>query len=85
MKKFGDVYLHETAVAHVRRLLDGQFAHNQVHETAAHFKGRMERIADYLNSPHFAARDGTGLMGLAKELRPRCQALIKAKGERLPK
>jgi len=45
----------------------------------------MERIADHMNSPAFAARDGTGLLGLTKELRPRCEALIKAKGERLPK
>jgi len=50
-----------------------------------HFKGRMERIADHMNSPAFAARDGTGLFGLAMELRPRCQAPTKAKGERLPK
>ena len=57
----------------------------KVHETAAHFKGCMERIADHMNSPAFAARDGTGLLGLTKELRPRCEALIKAKGERLPK
>ena len=70
---------------HVRRLLDGKFAHNQVHETPAHFKMRMERIADHMNSPEFAGRDGTGLLGLAKELRPRCEVLIKAKGERLPK
>ena len=85
VKKFSDVYLHETAIAHVRRLLDGKFAHNKVHETAAHFKGRMERIADHMNSPDFAAPGGAGLLGLAKELRPRCQALIEAKGERLPK
>ena len=84
-KKFGDLYLHETAIAHVRRLLDGKFAHNRVHETAAHFKCRMEQIADHMNSPDFAACGGTGLAGLAKQLRPRCEALIKAKGERLPK
>ena len=40
VKKFGDVYLHETAVAHVRRLLDTDFAHRQVHETPAHFAER---------------------------------------------
>ena len=58
---------------------------NQVHETPAHFKIRMKRIAEHLNSPDFAARDGTGLLGLAKEWRPRCDALIKALGERLPR
>ena len=78
------MYLHETAIAHARRALDGKFAHNQIHETPAHFKIHMKRIAEHLNSPDFAARDGTGLLGLAKELRPRCEALIKALGERLP-
>ena len=58
---------------------------NQIHETAARFKIRMEHTAGHMNSSDFAARDGTGLLGLAKELRPRCEALIKALGERLPK
>ena len=58
---------------------------NQDHETPAHFKIRMKRIVEHLNSPDFAARDGTGLLGVAKELRPRCEALIKALGERLPR
>ena len=79
------MYLHETAIAHARRDLDSKFAHNQVHETAARFKIRMERIAGHMNSPDFAARYGTGLLGWAKELRPRCEALIRALGERLPK
>ena len=79
------MYLHETAIAHARRDLDGKFAHNQVYETLARFKIHMKRIAEHLNSPDFAARDGTGLLGLTKELRPRCEALIKGLGERLPK
>jgi len=85
VKKLGDLFIHETAIAHVRRLLDGKFAHNSTHETVDHFRGRMQRIADHMNSPEFAARDGTGLMGLAKDLRPRCEALIQSGGERLPK
>ena len=85
VKRFGDVYLHETAIAHVRRLLDGKFAHNQVHESASHLRDRMQRIADHMNSPDFAVSGGNGLLGLAKELRPRCEALIEARGERLPK
>ena len=32
MKKFGDVYLHETVIAHVRKLLDGEFTHNKLPE-----------------------------------------------------
>ena len=79
------MYLHDTAIAHARRALDGKFAPNQVHETLARFKIRMKRTTEQLNSPDFAARDGTGLLGLAKELRPRCEALIKALGERLSK
>ena len=33
----------------------------------------------------FASPGGTGLLGLGKELRPRCEELIRRKGERLPK
>ena len=78
------MYLHDTTIAHTRRALDGKFAPNQVHETLARFKIRMKRISEQLNSPDFAAR-AMELLGLAKELRPRCEAIIKALGERLSK
>ncbi len=84
VKKFGDVYLHETAIAHIRRLLDGEFAHNRLHETPSHFAKRMQQVADHMNSPEFAAFGGEGLMGLAKDLRNRCVEVVKRQGERLP-
>ena len=40
---------------------------------------------DTMNSPAFVAQGGTGLLGLAQELRPRCEELVRLKGERLPK
>ena len=39
----------------------------------------------HLNSAAFAAPAGTGLLGLAKELRTRCQLVVELKGERVPK
>ena len=42
-------------------------------------------MEDHLNSAAFAAPDGTGLLGPAKELRPRCQRVVELKGERVPK
>ena len=64
---------------------DGELCHRQVHGTPVHFKGRMQREEDYMNSPSFAACGGQGLMGLAKELRDRCEEVIRRQGERLPK
>ena len=84
-KKLGDVYIHETAISPVRRLLDGELVHNQIHEAPAHFRKRMQQVEDYMNSPDFKAPDGAGLLGLAKQLLPRCRALVDARGERLPK
>ena len=43
------------------------------------------RVEDHLNSAAFASPAGTGLLGLAKELRTRCQRVVKLKGERVPK
>ena len=44
----------------------------------------MQRVEDHMNSEAFAAKDGTGLLGLCKQLRSRCQALVDGGGERLP-
>jgi len=38
-----------------------------------------------MNSAEFAADGGTGLEGLAKGLRKRCEEVIRLKGGRLPK
>ncbi len=47
--------------------------------------GRVQQVEDHMNSAAFAAIGGQGLMGLAKELRNRCEELKRRQGERLPK
>ena len=85
-KKFGDVYLHETAIAHIRRLLGTQFVCGALHESPSQFKQRMRKVEDFMNSDDFAAANGgRGLLGLAKDLHKRCEAVIQLKGERIPK
>ena len=44
---------------------------------------RMENVAEHMNSASFGT--GGGLASLAKQLRPRCEELIRVAGERLPK
>ena len=83
--KWGDVYLHETAIAHIRRLLATRFVSTRVDETWAQFKARMQAVQDFMNSDEFAADDGEGLQGLAKELHTRCRDVIRLKGARIPK
>lgn len=85
VKKFGDMYLHETVIAHIRRLLDNDFAANKLFETPNQFRVRMKKVEDHLNSDAFASPGGMGLEGLARELRARCEDMILRKGERLPK
>lgn len=83
--KWGDVFLHETAIAHIRRLLAGQFASSRVCESFEQFEQRMQAVQEHMNSDAFAAEDGDGLRGLAKELHTRCREVVARKGERLPK
>ena len=83
--KWGDVYLHETVISHIRRLLDTTYVCDRLRETAAHLRARMVKVADHLNSPEFAAAGGSGLEGLAKDMPNRCKEVIRLKGERLPK
>ena len=85
VKLFGDVYLHETVISHIRRLLDTDFAATKLCETPKQFKARMKKVEDFMNSDDFQAPWGTGLLGLAKELLPRCREVVKLKGERIPK
>lgn len=86
MKKLGDLYLHETAISHIRRLLADDFACTHLGETPVHFRGRMLKVENHMNSLAFARADGGGgLEKLAKQLRSRCQEPIRLKGERLPK
>ena len=81
----GDVYPHETVIAHIRRLLHAEFVHRGLHETPAHFKRRMQDVEDYMNTNAFAGPGGTGLLGLAKEMRSRYEEVIRRNGLRIPK
>ena len=85
VKKFGDVYVHETLISHIRRLLDSEFASSRVYETPKQFMSRLQKVEDHLSSENFAAPDGGGLWALAKEMFGRCQQVIDLKGERIPK
>ena len=57
----------------------------QQRETPTQLRQRIQKVEDHMNSDAFAAPDGNGLLGLAKSLRSRCEAVVEAKGERLPK
>ncbi len=82
--RLGDVYLHETAISHIRRLLREKFVCSRVGETFSQFKRRMKNVEEHMNSDAFA-RDpgGRGLLGLAKDLRTRCEEVRNRNGERL--
>jgi hypothetical protein len=83
--KCGDLYLHETAIAHIRRLLGTKFATARLSEDRDQFRERLDKVTAHMNGPDFAKANGAGLVGLAKEIRQRCENLITIKGERLPK
>ena len=78
--------MHETVNAHIHRLFDTDFACRQLHETRAQFVLRAKLVEKYMNSRQFQAKHGgRGLLGLAEDLRSRCQSVIDKKGERIPK
>ena len=81
--RLGDVYPHETAIGHIRNLLDGKFQCTRVGETEAQFRARMAKVVQYMNGPELAAKDGRGLLGICKALRPRCEELKRSGGRRL--
>ena len=85
VKKWGDVYLHETVISHIRRLLDDDFACRRLGETVPQFTQRMKKVELHMNSPGFAAADGRGLQGLATQMHARCRWVVKEKGKRHPK
>ena len=70
---------------YIRRLLDNEFCHAQLHESPAHFMQRMQKVEDFTNSTALAAEGGRGLWGLAKSLRERCEEVVRRGGARLPK
>ena len=47
---------------------------------------RARKVEQHMNSPKFKAKGvGRGLMGLAQDLRARCQWVVDLEGERIPK
>ena len=83
--RWGDVYPHETAISHVRRLLDTEYMCARTHETEQQFRLRMRKVERHMNSTAFAAVGGRGLLGLCKGMRSRCEDVIRRGGERIPK
>ena len=81
----GDVYVHETAISHIRRLLSTRFVCLRVDERFCQFKARMLAVQAYMNSEAFAANGGRGLLGLCQELRSRCEEVVRRGGARIPK
>ena len=61
------------------------FACKKLCETPAQFEARVRRVEEHRNSDAFKEEGGRGLLGLAKELRPRCEQLVSPKGERISK
>ena len=86
VKKWGDAYVHETAISQLRRLLDTEFVCTRICETPVQFMKRVKRAEEFMNSPDSAAKDGgRGLEGLAEDMLARCDEVIYRKGERFPK
>ena len=83
--RFSDAYVHETLIAHIRRVLDHKFPRAHPGETRRQFRHRMDKVEEYLNSSDFAARENGGLRALGKDLRDRCRAVVERNGERLSK
>ena len=81
--RFADVYPHEAAISHIRRLLDHGFTCARTHETVAQFRLRMGRVVAHMNSEGFKAKGGTGLPGLCRSLQDRCERVLTAGGGRL--
>ena len=82
--KWGDVYLHETVISHIRRLLDTEFAAKCFPETYARFRMRMAKVVAHMTSAAFSPKGGRGLLGLAKSLHDRCEEVVRKNGERIP-
>ena len=81
----GDLYLHETVISHVRRLLATKFMRKALSEKPGEFKARMLKVEKYMNNTMGRNGPGQALTELGNALHERCGALIERKGERLPK
>ena len=82
--RFADVYPHESAISHIRRLLDHDFTCTRAHETVTQFRLRMDKVVAHMNSEAFRAKDGSGLPGLCRSLRARSAQVWANGGNRLP-
>ena len=83
--RFGDVYLHETVISHIRRLLDTRFTCTHINETPKQFRKRLNAVQDHMNSEDFSAKGKAGLTDLAKSMRARCEEVVSRQGDRIPK
>ena len=81
----GDLYLHETVISHVRRLLATKFMRKALNEKPWEFKARMLKVEKYMNYEMGRNGPGQALLELGDKLHERCRALVQRKGERLPK
>ena len=52
------MYLHETVISHIRRLLREKFVCSRVGGTFHQFEVRMKNVEAYLNSDAFAREPG---------------------------
>ena len=83
--RIGDVYVHETAISHIRRLLTHRFICSRVDEQVWQFKKRMLSVQNYMNSDSFASEGGHGLPGLCRDMHARCREVVRRGGARIPK
>jgi hypothetical protein len=78
----GDLYLHETINAHIRRLLATTFRRTTLSETVRQFKNRMAKVEEHMN---YEMGEGESLLRLGKQLHERAEMMKDYKGERIPK
>ena len=81
----GDFYLHETVIAHVRRLLATKFMRKALNESPSEFRARMLKVEKYMNYEMGKNGKGQALLELGDSLHQRSEALQQRQGERLPK
>ena len=82
--RLGDVYPHETATTHGRRLLSHNPPCALTGETLAQFSGRLGRVEEHMNSAD-SGRDAESLLRVSQCMRARCQMVIDPEVERIPK
>ena len=58
VSRLGDLYLHETVISHIRRVLESKFPCLHTHETVAQFRARMDRVVQHMNSKDFGEGGG---------------------------